>query len=101
MCYVDLVMYCFKLKGKDIFSFFLKDLQYVMYYCVEMEIKFRNVIENDSFVIYLQLKYNFDDSIVLSVESLVRMFDENGKVIGFDEFILLVEEIGLIYQLGK
>ena len=101
MRHADSAMYRSKSKGKDTFSFFSKDLQHAMHHRVEMEIKLRNAIENDSLAIYLQPKYNFDDSTVLSAESLVRMFDENGKVIGPDEFIPLAEETGLIHQLGK
>ena len=88
MRHADSAMYRSKSKGKDTFSFFSKDLQHAMHHRVEMEIKLRNAIENDSLAIYLQPKYNFDDSTVLSAESLVRMFDENGKVIGVHDGII-------------
>jgi len=101
MRHADSAMYRSKSKGKDTFSFFSKDLQHAMHHRVEMEIKLRQAIENNSLAIYLQPKYDFNNSTVLSAESLVRMFDEQGKVIGPDEFIPLAEETGLIHQLGK
>jgi len=101
MRHADSAMYRSKSKGKDTFSFFSKDLQHAMHHRVEMEIKLRQAIENNSLAIYLQPKYDFDNNAVLSAESLVRMFDEQGKVIGPDEFIPLAEETGLIHQLGK
>ena len=101
MRHADSAMYRSKSKGKDTFSFFSKDLQQAMHHRVEMEIKLRQAIENNSLAIYLQPKYDFNSGEVFSAESLVRMFDENGNVIGPDEFIPLAEETGLIHQLGK
>ncbi|WP_394220723.1 EAL domain-containing protein [Alteromonas gracilis] len=101
MRHADSAMYRSKSKGKDTFSFFSKDLQHAMHHRVEMEIKLRQAIENNTLAIYLQPKYDFEKRMVMSAESLVRLFDENGKVIGPDEFIPLAEETGLIHQLGK
>lgn len=101
MRHADSAMYRSKSKGKDTFSFFSKDLQHAMHHRVEMEIKLRQAIESNSLAIYLQPKYDFNSGEVFSAESLVRMFDENGNVIGPDEFIPLAEETGLIHQLGK
>jgi diguanylate cyclase (GGDEF)-like protein/PAS domain S-box-containing protein len=101
MRHADSAMYRSKSKGKDTFSFFSKDLQHAMHHRVEMEIKLRQAIENNSLAIYLQPKYDFNRDGVISAESLVRIFDENGNAIGPDEFIPLAEETGLIHQLGK
>ncbi|MDY6976885.1 MAG: EAL domain-containing protein [Pseudomonadota bacterium] len=101
MRHADSAMYRSKSKGKDTFSFFSKDLQHAMHHRVEMEIKLRQAIENNSLAIYLQPKYDFNSDGVISAESLVRIFDENGNAIGPDEFIPLAEETGLIHQLGK
>ena len=101
MRHADSAMYRSKSKGKDTFSFFSKDLQHAMHHRVEMEIKLRQAIENNSLAIYLQPKYDFNSDEVISAESLVRIFDENGNAIGPDEFIPLAEETGLIHQLGK
>lgn len=101
MRHADSAMYRSKSKGKNTFSFFSKDLQHAMHHRVEMEIKLRQAIEKNSLAIYLQPKYDFNSDEVISAESLVRMFDENGNIIGPDEFIPLAEETGLIHQLGK
>lgn len=100
MRHADTAMYRSKTKGKDAFSFFSKDLQLAMHRRVELEILLRNAIENNQLAILLQPKYSFADRSVVGAESLVRLYDENGKVIGPDEFIPLAEETGLIHQLG-
>jgi len=101
MRHADSAMYRSKSKGKDTFSFFSKDLQHAMHHRVEMEIKLRYALEKNNLAIYLQPKYDFEKNMVMSAESLVRLYDEDGKVIGPDEFIPLAEETGLIHQLGK
>lgn len=101
MRHADSAMYRSKSKGKDTFSFFSKDLQHAMHHRVEMDMKLRDAIENNSLAIYLQPKYDFENNQVAGAESLVRMVDESGKVFGPDEFIPLAEETGLIHQLGK
>lgn len=101
MRHADSAMYRSKSLGKDTFSFFSKDLQHAMHHRVEMEIKLRHAIENNALAVFLQPKYDFDNKKVQGAESLVRMYDESGEVIGPDEFIPLAEETGLIHQLGK
>ena len=101
MRHADSAMYRSKSKGKDTFSFFSKDLQHAMHHRVEMEIKLRQAIENNSLAIYLQPKYDFNNKEITGAESLVRIVEENGNVIGPDEFIPLAEETGLIHQLGR
>ena len=101
MRHADSAMYRAKSKGKDTFSFFSNDLQHAIHHRVEMEIKLRQAIENNSLAIYLQPKYDFNNKEVAGAESLVRIVEENGNVIGPDEFIPLAEETGLIHQLGR
>ena len=101
MRHADSAMYRSKSKGKDTFSFFSKDLQHAIHHRVEMEIRLRQAIESNSLAIYLQPKYDFENNEVAGAESLVRLVDENGNIIGPDEFIPLAEETGLIHQLGK
>ena len=101
MRHADSAMYRAKSKGKDTFSFFSKDLQHAMHHRVEIEIKLRQAIENNSLAIYLQPKYDFNNKEVSGAECLVRIVEENGNVIGPDEFIPLAEETGLIHQLGR
>lgn len=101
MRHADTAMYRSKSKGKDTFSFFSKDLQHAMHHRVETEIILRDALENDLLTVYVQPKYKFGCNDVLSAEALVRLFDDNGNVIGPDAFIPLAEETGLIHLLGK
>ncbi|BFT30666.1 hypothetical protein D210916BOD24_18420 [Alteromonas sp. D210916BOD_24] len=100
MRHADTAMYRSKAKGKDAFSFFSTDLQQAMHRRVELEIILRNAIENDTLVIFLQPKFDFASKSMMGAESLVRLYDDEGNIIGPDEFIPLAEETGLIHQLG-
>lgn len=100
MRHADTAMYRSKSKGKDAYSFFSTDLQQAMHRRVELEITLRKAIENDALVIFLQPKFDFSSNSMMGAESLVRLYDEEGNIIGPDEFIPLAEETGLIHQLG-
>jgi EAL domain-containing protein (putative c-di-GMP-specific phosphodiesterase class I) len=101
MRHADTAMYRSKTKGKDTFSFFSKDLQHAMHRRVELEILLRKAIENNQVSIYVQPKYDFSGKNIVGAESLARLFDDEGKLVGPDEFIPLAEETGLIHQLGR
>ena len=47
-----------------------------------LEILLCNAIENNQLAIFLQSKYSFADRSVVGAESLVRLYNENGRVIG-------------------
>ena len=101
MRHADTAMYRSKTKGKDTFSFFSKDLQHAMHRRVELEILLRKAIENDQVTIFVQPKYDFSGNDIVGAESLARLFDDHGNVVGPNEFIPLAEETGLIHQLGR
>ena len=100
MRHADSAMYNSKSKGKNTISIFSSDLQRAMHRRVELELLLREAIENDRLDIYLQPKYDLEFNQIIGAESLVRLFDDEGKLIGPDEFIPLAEETGLIHKLG-
>lgn len=101
MRHSDTAMYRAKATGKDKFSFFSKDLQLAMRKRVEMEVKLRTALDNNSLAIFFQPKYDLNLNKVVGAESLVRLIDEDGNITPPDEFIPLSEETGLIHRLGK
>tara|TARA_R110002153_G_scaffold84005_3_gene210678 strand:+ start:5681 stop:7786 length:2106 start_codon:yes stop_codon:yes gene_type:complete len=101
MRHSDTAMYRAKATGKDKFSFFSKDLQLAMRKRVEMEVKLRTALDNNSLAIFFQPKYDLNLNKVVGAESLVRLIDDDGSIVSPDEFIPLSEETGLIHRLGK
>ena len=101
MRHADTAMYRSKATGKDKFSFFSRDLQMAMHRRVEMEIKLRTAIDNNKLAVFYQPKYDLNTNQLIGAESLVRLIDDDGSVIGPDNFIPLAEETGLIHRLGQ
>ncbi|AEF03682.1 EAL domain-containing protein [Alteromonas naphthalenivorans] len=101
MRHSDTAMYRAKATGKDKFSFFSKDLKLAMRKRVEMEVKLRTALDNNSLAIFFQPKYDLNLNKVVGAESLVRLIDDDGSIVSPDEFIPLSEETGLIHRLGK
>lgn len=100
MRHADSAMYSSKSNGKNTISVFSSDLQQAIHRRVELELLLREAIENDRLEIYLQPKYDLESIQIVGAESLVRLLDDKGKLIGPDEFIPLAEETGLIHKLG-
>ena len=101
MRHADSAMYRSKSKGKDTFSFFSNELQQEIHRRIEIELKLRQAIESQGLVIFLQPKYDFDSKQIHGAESLVRIRDQHGNIIGPDDFIPLAEETGLIHEIGR
>ena len=60
----------------------------------------RKALEEESFQIYYQPVYDCHGGVFSSAESLLRLFGENGEMIGPAEFIPLAEENGMIDEIS-
>ena len=60
----------------------------------------RYALDNDTFQVYYQPIYHCRQKTFTSAESLLRLFDENGKLISPAEFIPLAEQHGLIDEIS-
>lgn len=65
-----------------------------------LEVKFWYVLKNCVFVLYYQLVIDFQSEWLIGVEVLVCLLDMDWVNIGFVMFILVVELVGLIGELG-
>ena len=66
----------------------------------EAEKSLRWALENDKLEVYYQPIYSIVDRKYTSAEVLVRLWDQNGKMMFPDIFIPIAEKNGLIVQLG-
>jgi len=66
-----------------------------------LENKLRQALENDEFVLHYQPKVSLETRSVVGVEALIRWQSPDGKLVPPLHFIPLLEETGLILQVGS
>ena len=95
----DNALYHAKSRGPGQISIFQPSMQQKIDRRLQLEQLLDKAIEKDLLSVFFQPKYNGERKIC-SAESLVRMFDEEGRIISPGEFIPILEETGAIVEVG-
>ena len=66
-----------------------------------LESQLRQAIDNEEFVLYYQPKVNLVSGKITSAEALIRWNDPRTGIVPPDQFIPMLEETGLIYEVGR
>ena len=66
-----------------------------------LENQLRQAIDNEEFVLYYQPKVNIVSGKITSAEALIRWNDPRTGIVPPDRFIPMLEETGLIYEVGR
>ena len=66
-----------------------------------LENHLRQALENREFVLYYQPKVNLVNGKITSAEALIRWNDPRMGLVQPDQFIPILEETGLIYEVGR
>ncbi len=66
-----------------------------------LEIQLRRAIEREEFVLHYQPKMSFETGKLTSVEALIRWRDPSTGLVPPGEFVPVLEETGLIHQVGR
>ena len=66
-----------------------------------LENQLRQALDNEEFVLYYQPKVNLASGKMTSVEALIRWNDPRTGLVPPAQFIPILEEIGLIYDVGR
>jgi len=97
----DIAMYRAEWDGKNRYVVFESEMQDAIQTRMALEIDLRDAIENDEFFLVYQPTFDLRDMSPTGVEALIRWKHPTRGVVAPNDFIPLLEETGLICQIGK
>lgn len=89
-----------KVRG-DRYLFYTNSMTSRMSGKVSLESELRHALDNNQFVLHYQPKINLESGIVTSAEALLRWNQPNSGLIAPGHFIPVLEESGLIHDVGR
>src|SRR5665213_4537613 len=96
----DIAMYRAKWGGKNRYVVFESGMQDALQSRMELEMDLRVAFENDEFFLVYQPTFNLQDMTPTGMEALIRWRSPVRGVVQPDDFIPLLEETGLINEVG-
>jgi diguanylate cyclase (GGDEF)-like protein len=97
----DIAMYRAKWDGKNRYAIFETGMQDTIQDRMELEMDLREALENDEFFLAYQPTLDLSDMRPTGVEALIRWKHPVRGVVQPDAFIPLLEETGMIVEVGK
>jgi diguanylate cyclase (GGDEF)-like protein len=97
----DIAMYRAKWDGKNRYVVFETSMQDTVQKRIELEMDLREALENEEFLLAYQPTIDLSDMSPTGVEALIRWEHPKRGVLQPDDFIPLLEETGLITEVGK
>ncbi len=97
----DIAMYRAKWDGKNRYVVFETGMQDTIQKRMELEMDLREALENDEFFLAYQPTIDLNDMSPTGVEALIRWKHPVRGVVQPDDFVPLLEETGLIVEVGK
>jgi diguanylate cyclase (GGDEF)-like protein len=97
----DIAMYRAKWDGKNRYVVFETGMQDILQNRMELEMDLREALEKDEFFLAYQPTIDLSDMSPTGVEALIRWKHPVRGVVQPDDFIPLLEETGLIVDVGK
>ena len=97
----DIAMYRAKWDGKHRYVVFETGMQDTIQTRMELEMDLREALENEEFFLAYQPTISLSDMSPTGVEALIRWKHPTRGVVQPDDFIPLLEETGMIVEVGK
>lgn len=97
----DIAMYSAKWDGKCRFVLFETGMQHSMQCRMELEMDLREALEKREFFLVYQPTFDLSDMSPNGVEALIRWRHRTRGTVQPDDFIPLLEETGLIVEVGR
>ena len=96
----DAAMYEAKRRGKDRRAVYDTALHRAAVQRRRTEAALRNALLEERFTVYYQPIVRLSDACIVGFEALVRLVDDDGALVGPDQFIAVAEQSGLIVPMG-
>jgi diguanylate cyclase (GGDEF)-like protein len=97
----DIAMYRAKWAGRNRYVVFECGMQEAVQSRMELEMDLRAALENEEFFLAFQPTFNLKDMSPTGLEALIRWDSPTRGVVQPDDFIPLLEETGLIVDIGR
>ncbi len=97
----DVAMYQSKWDGRHRYTLFESGMQTAVQTRMELEMDLRIALENDEFFLVYQPTFNLADMSATGMEALIRWDSPTRGIVQPDSFIPLLEETGLIVEIGR
>ena len=97
----DIAMYQAKWDGRHRYVLFEAGMQTAVQSRMELEMELRVALEQDEFYLVYQPTFNLKDMSPTGMEALIRWRSETRGIVQPNDFIPLLEETGLIVEIGK
>ncbi|MDH5632615.1 MAG: EAL domain-containing protein [Gammaproteobacteria bacterium] len=94
--HADTAMYRSKELGRNTFQFYSADMSHRVYEHLALENELRNALAANEFELYYQPQFDMSNDRIVAVEALLRWNHPQRGVLLPDEFLPVLEEIGLI-----
>ena len=97
----DIAMYQAKWNGKNRYVVFESGMQHAVQRRIELEMDLHDALPNDEFFLVYQPTFSLRDMSPTGVEALLRWKHPTRGVVQPNDFIPLLEDTGLIIEVGK
>ncbi len=97
----DIAMYRAKWDGKNGYVVFESGMQDAVQSRMELEMDLRDAFEKDEFFVVYQPTFNLREMVPTGMEALIRWRHPTRGIVQPDDFVPLLEETGLIVDVGK
>ncbi len=97
----DLAMYQAKWEGKNRYVVFESGMRDAVQSRMELEMNLRDALPNDEFFLVYQPTFDLLDMSPTGVEALIRWKHPTRDIVQPNDFIPILEETGLIVEVGK
>ncbi|WP_373568415.1 EAL domain-containing protein [Pseudomonas sp. LJDD11] len=96
----DTAMYHAKERGKNNFQFYQADMNATALERLELESDLRHALEQEEFVLYYQPQFSGDGKRLTGAEALLRWRHPRRGLVPPNDFIPVLEELGLVMEVG-